>query len=193
MKYFRVIVFAFLVSFLVSIPVLSEVLDKGSNLNSSSQENSSEDDFFKKLGVRKMVNEQAPSFVLKDIDGTEVSLDSFKGKTVFIDFWATWCGPCKKEMPHIEKLAQEFQKQGLVILTISNENKDTITQFLSDNKYKIRSLIDEGKEVAKKYQVKGLPTAFIIDKEGKIVTHFIGSRDEASLRNELKKAGIVGS
>lgn len=193
MRNFKVSVFLFslILTIFISMPVLAQQ-NNDKNAKSETKESYSEDDLFKMLGVRNMTNEQAPSFVLKDVDGNEVSLEKLKGKVVFIDFWATWCGPCREEMPFIEKLTEEFKSKGLVTLTVTAEKVGTVNSFLVKNNYKIKSLIDEGKVVSAQYQVKGLPTAFIVDKEGKIVTHFIGGRDEETLRNELKKAGIGG-
>ncbi len=183
-------IFSFIVMFCVSIPVLAQESNKKSETNASQENSFSEDELFKALGVRNMVNEQAPSFVLKDVEGNEVSLEKLKGNVVLIDFWATWCAPCREELPYIEKIAEEFRGKGLVTLTISAEQGNIVSTFLSKNKYKIKSLVDSNKEVSSKYQVKGLPTAFVVDRDGKIVTHFIGGRDEENLRNELKKAGV---
>ena len=106
-------------------------------------------------------------FELEDLDGNKVSLSDFKGKKVFLNFWATWCPPCKAEMPDIEKLYQETRDTGLVILAVNvGENKETVKDFITNNKYSFPVLLDVKGEISQLYQVTGIPTSYFIDTEG---------------------------
>ncbi|MBB6713444.1 TlpA family protein disulfide reductase [Clostridium gasigenes] len=120
--------------------------------------------------------EKAIDFKLKDLNGKDVSLNDFKGKNVLLNFWATWCPPCKAEMPDIEKLYQENKNSDLVILAVNlGEDKQTVKSFIEKNKYNFDILLDSDQDVAIKYNIVSIPTSFFIDKEGKIVSKKIGA------------------
>ena len=134
---------------------------------------------------------KAEDFTLGDVDGKTVKLSSLRGKVVLLDFWATWCGPCRIEMPSIQKLHREFKARGLIVLGINyGEDLDRVRPFLAKNKYDFRILLDRQRLVGESYQVTGIPALFIIDKTGTIRTHFVGVRDEDTLRQALAEAGI---
>jgi thiol-disulfide isomerase/thioredoxin len=119
---------------------------------------------------------KATGFKLQDLNGKEVSLSDFKGKNVFLNFWATWCPSCKAEMPEIEKLYQETKNSDLVILAINlGENRQTVQSFKDKNKYNFDMLLDTDQEVAIKYDITSIPTSFFIDKNGTIVSKKIGA------------------
>ena len=112
----------------------------------------------------------ALDFKLKDLDGKEVSLSDFKGKKVFLNFWASWCPPCKAEMPDIEKLYNETKDSDLVILAINlGESKKDVTSFLENNKYNFPVLLDSDQTIAQQYNVQYIPTSFFIDEDGNII------------------------
>ncbi|HEY6867629.1 MAG TPA: redoxin domain-containing protein [Candidatus Eisenbacteria bacterium] len=135
--------------------------------------------------------QKAEDFTLDDVAGKSLRLSSLKGKVVLIDFWATWCGPCRIEMPNIQKLHREFRNKGLVVLGVNaGEEASAVRPFLKKYGYDFRILLDRDQAVGKRYQVGGIPTLFIIDKSGTISSHFVGVRDEATLREALAKAGI---
>ncbi|MBU3104527.1 TlpA family protein disulfide reductase [Clostridium gasigenes] len=120
--------------------------------------------------------EKAIDFKLKDLNGKDVSLNDFKGKNVLLNFWATWCPPCKAEMPDIEKLYQENKNSDLVILAVNlGEDKQTVKSFIEKNKYNFDILLDSDQDVAIKYNIVSIPTSFFIDKEGNIVSKKIGA------------------
>ncbi|MBB6624160.1 TlpA family protein disulfide reductase [Clostridium gasigenes] len=120
--------------------------------------------------------EKAIDFKLKDLNGKYVSLNDFKGKNVLLNFWATWCPPCKAEMPDIEKLYQENKNSDLVILAVNlGEDKQTVKSFIEKNKYNFDILLDSDQDVAVKYNIVSIPTSFFIDKEGNIVSKKIGA------------------
>ncbi len=106
-------------------------------------------------------------FTLEDLDGKKVTLSQLKGKRVFLNFWATWCPPCKAEMPDIEKLYQETKDSDLVILAVNvGEDKKTVQDFISKNNYNFPVLLDVKGEVSQLYQVSGIPTSYFIDTNG---------------------------
>jgi thiol-disulfide isomerase/thioredoxin len=133
-----------------------------------------------------LVGQRAANFTLKTLDGDPVSLDSHRGKTVVVDFWATWCGPCRKEMPHLEKLRGEFAGKA-EFLGVNDEQAGTVREFIKQNQYTIPVLMDGNRQVHKRYGVRAIPTLLIVDKEGVIREHFIGSRSEETLRAAIDR------
>lgn len=121
----------------------------------------------------------APPFYLEDLNGKRVDLKRFKGQIVFLNFWATWCGPCKEEMPSMEALYQKFKERGFVFLTISvdYEDKKKVQEFLSKHRYTFPVLIDSKCQTLDLYGVKGIPTTILIDKKGKMIGRAIGPKD----------------
>src|SRR5262249_20127445 len=103
------------------------------------------------------VGKDAIPFALKDLDGNQVDLQALKGQVVVVDFWASWCGPCVAELPHIEKLHKDFKDRGLVTLGVDNEEADVARAFVKKKGYTFITLVDEGKEVTIKYGVSGIP------------------------------------
>lgn len=144
-----------------------------SNENSSSDKKSNNN--IKNETALKISKTKAMDFKLKDLNGKEVSLSDYKGKKVLLNFWATWCSPCKAEMPEMEALYQQTKDSDLVILAVNlDEDKDTVQKFISSNKYNFPVLLDTENIVASKYQIVSIPTSFFIDKEGNIVDKHIG-------------------
>ncbi len=113
----------------------------------------------------------APDFTLKDQNGKSVSLKDFRGRPVMVNFWASWCGRCKVQMPHMQATQEEFGKStGFVILAINlGKDKSTAEGFLTQNKFDFLALLYPDRPVAQnKYRLIGLPTSFFIDKQGVI-------------------------
>lgn len=136
----------------------------------------------------------APDFALKDRDGNEVSLASLRGKVVFVNFWATWCEPCRDEMPSLQQLARSIDPKNAVFLAISvDEEWEPIDDFLGSGPKRYRVLLDADSSVAKSFGTTQFPESFIIDAKGKLVYKFIGARDwsaTAALRL-MEEAGAV--
>jgi thiol-disulfide isomerase/thioredoxin len=131
----------------------------------------------RKLYAKKMVlasGNVAPPFICTDIDGKEVSLSDFKGKIVYLDFWATWCGGCRMDMPYLKKLQSEYKDKNIVFVSISmNSNIKDWKDFINEKKMEGINLFIGNKgfdsEVARSYQVFGIPSYKLIDKEGIII------------------------
>ena len=108
-------------------------------------------------------------FTLKDMDGKKVTLSALRGKIVLVNFWATWCPPCQKEMTDLDLIYTHYQSQGLVIVSLSDEVPMTIRSFLAGKEYHPPVLLDSGGKVAKQFHVDSLPRSFVFDRDGKLV------------------------
>ena len=129
----------------------------------------------------------ATDFILQDMDGKKVNLADFKGKPVLIDFWATWCPPCRDAIPAIEKLHKAYSGKGLVVLGISLDQGgwDDVKSFIAE--YGITYPILKGtEEVAAQYKVRTIPMLVIVDKEGKIYKRYLGFGDDGQLEKDIK-------
>ena len=132
----------------------------------------------------------APDFTLEKLDGGNMKLSDLRGKAVLLNFWATWCGPCKIETPWLVEMQQQYGSQGLQIVGVAMDNsgKDDISKFAKDMGMNYPVLL--GKEaVGDEYGgVPGLPESFFIGRDGKIVDHIIGLRGKAEIEDSIKKA-----
>lgn len=139
----------------------------------------------------ELVGKPAATFALKNLAGKSTSLAAWKGKVVLLDFWASWCGPCRMEMPTIAKLDKELKAKGLMVVGVNvGETANIASGFLKKNGYAFSVLLDSDSEVSQQYGASGLPTVVIIDRSGNVSSHFIGVRSEEQLRAALRKAGI---
>ncbi len=133
---------------------------------------------------------QAPDFTLEALDGKSTRLSDFRGKAVLLNFWATWCGPCKIEMPWFVELQKEYGSQGLQIVGVAMDDspKEDIAQFAKEMGVNYPILL--GKEaVGDEYGgVPALPESFFISRDGKILDKFIGLRGRAEVEDAIKKA-----
>src|SRR5262245_37253385 len=115
-----------------------------------------------------LIGKKAIDFALNDQDGNKVELQSFRGKVVLLNFWYSRCSPCVAALPEVEELSKDFKDKGLVALGVDGENAQVAREFVKNKGYSFATLIDEGKEVSRKYEVSGMPHFFIIDREGRI-------------------------
>ncbi|WP_050179651.1 thiol-disulfide oxidoreductase ResA [Domibacillus robiginosus] len=118
--------------------------------------------------------DKAPDFVLTDLSGKQHQLSDYKGKGVFLNFWGTWCEPCKKEMPHMEKLSKEYKGQVEILAVNVGESEFQVKTFAEQYELTFPIPIDKGKEVQKAYNVNPLPVTFMISPEGEIVDIITG-------------------
>lgn len=133
---------------------------------------------------------QQADFTLTDLQGKTWELKNLRGKVVLVNFWATWCPPCRKEMPDLEALYQRFSDQGLVILAISDEERSKVVPFISDYKISYPVLLDPGRKVNDLFQVDGLPKSLVYDREGKLVAQSIDMRTRTQFLQMLGSAGL---
>ncbi len=141
--------------------------------------------------ISVMVGKAAPEFMLQDVDGREVRLKDLRGKTVFVNFWATWCEPCRAEMPQIQNLHDQFKDKGLVVIGVNySEPAETAKKYFSEGKYTIGNLLDPTSETYEKYGGGGIPKVVLIDKDG-IVRYFQqGYNSRQDFLAEVKKLGL---
>jgi len=121
----------------------------------------------------------APDFTLKDAAGKSVTLSAYKGKVVMINFWATWCPPCRQEMPSMEELFKEYNKKGFEILAISSDSQaeKIVKPFMEFYELSFTALMDVDGKIHSAYGVTSIPTTYLVDKKGNIAQKIMGPRD----------------
>ena len=133
---------------------------------------------------------QSADFTLTDLKGKSWTLHDLRGRVVLVNFWATWCPPCRKEMPDLEALYQQFAPRGLVILAISDEPAGKVEPFLAEHKVTYPVLLDPGRKVNELFRVEGIPKSFVYDREGKLVAQAIDMRTRRQFLEMLAQAGL---
>lgn len=133
----------------------------------------------------------APPFILKDLKGTPRSLSDYKDKVILIHFWASWCVPCKEEMPVLKKLWEELKGKGFVVLAIAEDSKRAAKSFVNDFEIGFPVLIDQYGKVMRSYGVRMLPTSFIVNKKGEVEKVIIGPGDWDSNTSKNLIKGIL--
>jgi tetratricopeptide (TPR) repeat protein len=127
------------------------------------------------------VGRPAPEFRLKDLHGTEVALGDFKGKVVLLDFWATWCEPCRQEMPEFERIHRELAAKDVVVLALDvDEPLETVAGYMDKEKFTLPVLLANGTSVMDRYGVHAYPTTFAIDKNGLVADVVVGGGSESA-------------
>jgi peroxiredoxin len=143
----------------------------------------------RKLEAADKARERA-DFSLTDLDGKSYSLSGLRGKFVLVNFWATWCPPCRKEMPDLELIYQKFKSHGLVILAISDEESGKVKTFIEEKKFTFPVLLDSGRKVNELFQVEGIPKSFVYDREGRLAAQAIDMRTQQQFLKMLALAGL---
>lgn len=151
----------------------------------------------KEIKEEKQDTYPATDFVLQDQYGKEHSLADYKGKTIFLNFWATWCGPCRSEMPEIQKLYEEYTAMGndseVVILGVAGPGigqegtVSDITKFMEENGYTYPVLMDETGELFEWYGISAFPTTYMIDRDGNLYGYVTGQLTEDIMRSIIKQ------
>lgn len=131
--------------------------------------------------------EAAPPFALPDGGGTTVSLDKLKGRVVYVDFWASWCAPCRRSFPWMAEMQQKYGPQGLTVVAINVDKKrEDAAKFLAVTPGAFTIVYDPVGTVPSAYDVKGMPTSYIVDRSGKVVSVDAGFRDDTKAATEAR-------
>jgi thiol-disulfide isomerase/thioredoxin len=134
------------------------------------------------------IGQAAPALKLPLVGGGEQDLASYRGRPVLLSFWATWCEPCRAEMPVFERAQQQYRDQGLVVLGVNFQERDPeIVAFLSEIGVTFPSLVDQTGEVSRQWRATGLPTTFLIDRQGIIRDVRVGAFTDTMLQDRLPK------
>jgi thiol-disulfide isomerase/thioredoxin len=129
-------------------------------------------------------------FTLLDTNGRKYTLSALKGRVVLVNFWATWCPPCRKEMNDLDAIYMRYKSRGLVVVSITSEGPEPVISFLSSAHYHPPVLIDEDGAVTKQFHVVGLPRTFVFDRNGKLVSQAIDMRTRRQFLDMLAHAGL---
>ena len=130
-------------------------------------------------------------FTLTDLDGNNWTLRQLTGKVVLVNFWATWCPPCRKEIPDLDAIYGELRDKGLVILAISDEDRAKVVPFIAEHKVPYTILLDPGRHVNDLFVVRGIPKSFVYDRSGRLVAESIDMRTRKQFMEMLGRAGLM--
>ncbi len=135
-----------------------------------------------------LLGKAAPEFTLPDVDGREITLASLRGKPILLDFWATWCEPCRAATPHIQALHDQYKDKSLMVLGIdTNEPAETARKYFVEQKYTFANLLGSGSDVIRNYGANGIPLVILIDKDGVVRYVHRGWGTGMDLTPEVKK------
>jgi peroxiredoxin len=137
-----------------------------------------DESFYKKLRIERPGKApRAPDFTLEDLSGNRLSLKQLRGKVVFLNFWATWCVPCRQEMPAMEKLHRELKGEGLEVVAINfREEKKEVRKFFTELGLTFTALLDGDGKVSDEYGVWSLPLSYFVDRKGEFIGKAMGDR-----------------
>jgi len=137
--------------------------------------------------LQPAINFQAPDFTLTTLDGDEISLAELRGKPVVLNFWATWCNPCQREMPALQATAEEYADDVVVLGIDQGESAAIVRPFIEEYGISYPIPLDTKFEVASLYNVRGLPTTFFIDRDGVIRHFWLGEMNRITLAEGIAK------
>lgn len=144
--------------------------------------------------IKKLASDDAEvesaDFTLKDLQGHDVTLSQLRGKVVLVNFWATWCGPCRLEMTDLNDFYSRFKSQGLVVLSITNEENSKVSAFVTGIGYQPPVLLDSDSQAAARFHVENLPRSFVFNRKGRLVALAVDQRSRRQFVQMLAAAGI---
>ena len=177
---------------ILMVAILSVAIEGCTSKDVTSEERSTKDNIVTaKPKESKMLSEGAvvPDFTAETVDGNTFNLSDQKGKVVLLNFWATWCGPCVGEMPAFERLYNEYGEKVSILAVNCEEDKNTVSQFISDSGYTFPVAYDVDGDISTQYSTSGIPYTLVIGKDGLIKKIFLGADSDADVQyNEYKKA-----
>lgn len=141
-----------------------------------------------KIGIQK--GQRAPNFELTDLEGNAVQLSDYRGQKVLINFWATWCPPCRAEMPHMQRFYEDFNNEVVILavnMTSIDKGMDAILPFIEEFKLTFPIALDQEGDVMNTYQITAYPTTYAVDRQGIVRTKFIGPMDYETMNNAVDK------
>jgi len=160
--------------------VVTVLLTLAAELPAQSKATASADDLLKSIGMTKPALAKAPDFTLRDAGGGTVSLSGYRGNLLLLNFWATWCGPCREEMPSMEQLSRNFGGQGFTILAVNQkESAAQVTKYMKTHGLNFSAPLDLDGRVNTAYRVYGIPVTYLIDGGGNAIGMKSGPRDWA--------------
>jgi peroxiredoxin len=166
---------------IISLAVIALLLASADSLPAENKTDISADSLLRSIGMRKPAMTRAPDFTLRDTGGGTVSLSGQRGRLVLLNFWATWCGPCRDEMPSMEALSRNFGGQGFTILAVNQkETAARVIKFMKTHGLNFNVPLDTDGRVNSAYRVYGIPVSYLIDGNGNVIGMKSGPRDWAS-------------
>jgi len=124
------------------------------------------------------VNDAAPDFTLKSLEGTNLRLEEYRGQVVLINFWASWCGPCREEMPHLARLYEKYRASGFTVLAVNiDEDPAKAARLAQQLGMRFPVLLDTGKQVSRTYDLSAMPSTVLVDRDGRVRHVHRGYRD----------------
>ena len=171
-----------LAALIVLLPITVWIYGRDVSPQPAAQTPATHDNLLADLGIEpSQERTPAPAFLLNDSDGSVVRLDDLRGKVVLLNFWATWCPPCRLEMPSLEALHTQLGPRGLAVLAVATrDNAGDVRSFFNEHRLSFPALLDPGAHTYGVYEIWSLPTTFVIDKRGYLVGKVVGHRDWTS-------------
>ncbi|GIN60913.1 hypothetical protein J27TS8_09060 [Robertmurraya siralis] len=185
-KFLFIFVSIVILLFIIDRTILKQSSDDSDKVSGEQYEKIADPDSLP-VGVKK--EERAPSFAITTLDGEDVTLDDYKGKKVLLNFWATWCPPCRKEMPDMQQLYEENRDDDFVVLAVNMTNtekkRSDVVQFVDHYQLSFPILMDENGKVAQQYEILSYPTSFFIDSDGVIRGKIVGEMSKEMMYKEM--------